>query len=264
MAARDPMENRMKNLLDAGKAPIGIFSVLGGPITAEALCMTGVDYIIFDTEHAPHDVDHAAMQLRTAELHGVTGIVRVIDSSRRSILKMLDIGASGIIIPQVQSLEEVKNIVEYGKYYPVGRRGMSYGRRTGFGEQPFAKGDIQDYFEICNRQTLLIPQCETVGCLEEIEEIMALDGVDGIFVGPYDLSITMGIAKQFEHPDFLAALERIKKAARDNGKFTIIYCGDAPLGRRRLEEGFDSVAVGNDVNFFIDSVKDMVHTMHEE
>ena len=252
------MENRMKNLMDANKAPVGIFSVLGGATTAEALCLTGIDYIIFDTEHGPYDVEHTAMLLRTAELHGVTGVVRVKDSTRSSILKMLDIGASAIIIPQVQNLEEVKNIVEYGKYYPVGRRGMSFGRRTGFGELDFASGNIQNYFDTCNRQTLLIPQCETVGCLEQIEDIMALDGVDGIFVGPYDLSMTMGIAKQFEHPDFLAALERIKNAARSNHKFAIIYCADAQLGHQRLQEGFDSVAVGNDVNFFIDAVKDMV------
>lgn len=264
MAVRDPMENRMKNLMDVGNNPVGIFSVLSGANPAEALCMTGVDYIIFDTEHGPYDVEHAALLLRIAELHGVTGVVRVKDSTRGSILKMLDIGASGIIIPQVQSLEEVKGIVEYGKYYPIGRRGMSFGRRTGFGEQPFAAGDIQDYFDTCNRQTLLIPQCETLGCLEQIEEIMAVDGIDGIFVGPYDLSMCMGIAKQFDHPDFLAALERIKKAARDNNKFTMIYCADAELGARRIQEGFDSVAVGNDVNFLIDSVKDMVHAMHKE
>lgn len=263
MTGKDPIENRMKNLLDADKSPVGIFSVLGGATTAEALCMTGVDYIIFDTEHGPYDVEHTAMLLRTAELYGITGVVRVKDSSRGSILKMLDIGASGIIIPQVHSLEEVKQIVEYGKYYPIGRRGMSFGRRTGFGEQPFASGDIQDYFDTCNRQTLLIPQCETVGCLEAIEEIMALDGIDGIFVGPYDLSMDMGIAKQFDHPDFLAALERIKKAARDAGKFSLIYCADAALARQRLKEGFDGVAVGNDVNFFINSVKNMVHTMHQ-
>lgn len=257
------MKNLLKDKIEAGAAPVGVFSVLGGINAAEALSLTGVDYIIFDTEHGPYDVEHAVLLLRAAELHDTTALVRVKDSSRASVLKMLDIGAAGIIIPQVQTLEEVKSIVESGKYYPVGRRGMSFARGAGYGEYEYAKGEIQDYFDTCNRQSLLIPQCETVGCLEQIEEIMQLDGVDGVFVGPYDLSMTMGIARQFDHPDFLAALERIKKAARDAGKFTIIYCADAALGRQRLQEGFDSVAVGNDVNFFIDSVKAMVAAMHK-
>ena len=258
MSVRAAMDNLLKDKLYAQKGPVGIFSALGDINAAEALSLTGVDYIIFDTEHGPYDVEHVAMLLRAVELHDTTAVVRVKDCSRASVLKMLDIGAAGIIIPQIQNVAEINSIVEYGKYYPVGRRGMSFARGAGFGEYEYAKGKIQDYFDTCNCQSLLIPQCETLGCLEHIEEIAQIEGVDGIFVGPYDLSMCMGIAQQFDHPDFLAALERIKKAARDAHKFTMIYCADAALGRQRLQEGFDSVAVGNDINFYIDAVKAMV------
>ena len=84
-----------------------------------------------------------------------------------------------------------------------------------YGYLEHAKGDINDYFATCNRETLLIPQCETKGCLENIEEIAKVDGIDGIFVGPYDLSVAMGIPTQFDKPEFKAALERILKAVKD-------------------------------------------------
>ena len=102
-----------------------------------------------------------------------------------------------------------------------------------------------------------------MGCLENIEEIAKVDGIDGIFVGPYDLSVAMGIPTQFDKPEFKAALERILKAVKDAGKFTIIYCADFNVANTRLKQGFDSVTVGQDVNFYIDAVNEMVHSIEK-
>ena len=96
---------------------------------------------------------------------------------------------------------------------------------------------------------------------ENIEEIAKVDGIDGIFVGPYDLSVAMGIPTQFDKPEFKAALERILKAVKDAGKFTIIYCADFNVANTRLKQGFDSVTVGQDVNFYIDAINAMVHSI---
>lgn len=252
------MKNLMREKILNGKKTVGTFFGAGNANVAEALAMTDLDYMLIDTEHGPFDVESVLGMLRAAELHDTTALVRVKDSNRNSILKMLDIGAAGLIIPQVHSIEEIRKIVEYAKYYPLGLRGVAFARGAGYGYAEHAKADINDYFATCNNETLLIPQCETMGCLENIEEIAKVEGVDGIFVGPYDLSVAMGIPTQFDKPEFKEAMERIVKAVKDAGKFTIIYCANAEVANMRLSQGFDSVTVGQDINYYIDAINAMV------
>lgn len=252
------MKNLFKERLLAGEKPVGIFFGAGNYDNVEALALTDMDYIIIDAEHGPFDTESVTVMLRSIELHGKSAFVRVKDSNKSSILKMLDIGAQGLIIPQVQSLEEAKCVVEYGKYYPVGSRGVAFYRSAGFGEAPHAKGDLDTYFEVSNENQLIIPQCETLGCLEDIEEIAKLDGVDGIFVGPYDLSVALGIPGEFSNPKFNEAIDRILKAVKDAGKFTIFFNMDADSANRRLAQGFDSVTVGMDTGFYIQAINDLV------
>ena len=251
------MKNLLREKVLQGKKTVGTFFEFGNLNAAEALSFSSLDYFIIDTEHGPFDVESTMLMLRGAELHQTTPLVRVKDSNRNSILKMLDIGAQGLIIPQVHSIEEIKKIVEYGKYYPVGQRGVAFARGCGWGYKDYTKGSIDEYFEYCNRETLLIPQCETIGCLEDIENIAKCDGIDGIFVGPYDLSVAMGIPTQFDKPEFKDALKRIVTAVHDAGKFVIIYCANTDIANQRIAEGYDSVTIGNDVNFFVDAIEEM-------
>ena len=256
------MKNLLREKIMNGEKTIGTFFEAGNANVAEALALTAVDYMLIDTEHGPFDVESVMPMLRAAELHDTTALVRVKDSNRNSVLKMLDIGAGGLIIPQVHSIEEIRKLVEYAKYYPLGQRGVAFARGAGYGYLEHAAGDINDYFATCNRETLLVPQCETMGCLENIEEIAKVDGVDGIFVGPYDLSVAMGIPTQFDKPEFKAAMERIVKAVRAAGKFTIIYCANSEVANARLSQGFDSVTVGQDINYYIDAINAMVKAIH--
>lgn len=243
---------------------IGMFFEMGNANVAEALSFTGLDYFIVDTEHGPFDVESTINILRAAELHDCTVFARVKDSSRPSILKMLDIGVKGLIIPQVHSLKEIKKIVEYGKYYPTGQRGVAFARGAGYGQAKHAKNkDINDYFSECNKHFLLIPQCETIGCLNEIEEIAQTKGVDGIFIGPYDLSVSMGIPTQFDRPEFKAALKRILNAVKKAGKFCIIYAGNVQIGRERLSQGYDSITLAEDVGWYIKAIQNVVKQVKE-
>jgi len=241
------------------EASVGTFFVVGSERLAEAVCYSDLDYLIIDCEHGPFDVESTMRMLPAIELQGKSALVRTRDTSRAAILKLLDIGAHGLIIPQVHTVEEVKKIVEYGKYYPVGQRGVAKGRCGGWGYEPYASTDnMQDFFDYCNENTMLIPQCETMGSLEHIEEIAAIEGVDGIFIGPFDLSVAMGIPAQFDKPEFQAAVARILKATHDAGKLCMIYCNDPETGKKWLEMGFDSVTVGNDVNFYVNAMNDLV------
>ena len=111
---------------------------------------------------------------------------------------------------------------------------------------------------VCNAETLLIPQCETIGCLEQIEAITALDGVDGIFIGPFDLSISMGIPGQFEHPDFQAALQRILNACHQNGKFCISFTVQPDAVAAGFRQGFDAMAYGLDAAVLVQAYRTLI------
>ncbi len=253
------MNNLFLEKTERGEKTVGVFIESGLSAVGEAIGYTDMDYVIIDSEHGPYSVESAMELIRSVEAQGkVTPFVRVKDSQRNSILKMLDVGAKGLIIPQVHSLDEIKEIVRVGKYFPVGERGVSYGRCAGWGYADHAKDGLTKYFEACNKNQLLIPQCETRGCLEQIEEIAAMPGIDGIFVGPYDLSTALGKPGQFDDPEFLAALDRITKAVKAAGKFEIIYCDNPEVAKKRIAAGFDSVAVNIDVVYYVNAMNDCV------
>ncbi len=258
------MENLLIKKLKSGKKVLGTFFEIGSISAIEALAYTGLDYIIIDSEHGPFGIESNMEFIRAAELKNLTPLVRIHEVSRSAVLKNLDIGAKGLIIPCVESVEQVKDLVKWGKYAPVGQRGFFTARPTGYGFEDFAK-DIPTLFNTSNRETLLIPQCETLGCLNNIEEITSIEGVDGIFIGPYDLSIAMGIAGEFSNPKFLAAIERILKSCKDNNKLCFMFTMNPKMANTYFEQGFDAVAVGMDISFFIKSLKDMVKSIrHEE
>jgi len=251
------MNNQVKDKIINGKKVLGTFFELGGSNVVECLGLAGLDFLIIDAEHGPFDVESSMDFIRAAELRNITPFVRIRDVSRSSVLKMLDIGAKGLIVPCVDTVDQIKDLIAWAKYYPTGRRGFFMARSAGYGFEDFAK-NVDEYFRICNDKTLLIPQCETLGALENIEEIVNLDGVDGIFVGPYDLSIALGKPAKFDDEEIVNAISRILKACKDAGKFSFIYTGDNETAKRYLAQGFDGVAVTNDAVILINAYKEMI------
>ena len=154
-------------------------------------------------------------------------------------------------------MEEVRRLVEYAKYYPLGRRGFAPTLASGYGFDREA-ADVESYFALCNRETLLIPQCETAEALEHIEEIAAMEGVDGIFVGPYDLSVALGKPSQLEDPELQAAIRRVLAACKASGKLSMIFSNAPEATVRFLKQGFDCVACGMDTLFLIQAVRNYV------
>ena len=250
------MNNHLLERLAQGRPTLGTFYELGGIAAAECLGIAGLDFMIVDTEHGPYDVESAVAAIGAAARRGCARLVRGKDVTRPSVLKMLDVGARGLIVPDVRSVEEVRRLVEYAKYYPLGRRGFAPTLASGYGYDPEA-ADVEEYFALCNRQTLLIPQCETLEALEHIEEIAAMDGVDGIFVGPYDLSVALGKPAQMDNPALVAAIDRVLAACKANGKISMIYAGDAAGSARLLRQGFDCVACGMDSILLIQAARQL-------
>ena len=251
------MKNLLREKLQSSEKVLGTFFEIGGATAVECLGIAGLDFLVIDTEHGPFDVESTMDFVRAAELRGITPFVRVKDTTRPSILKMLDIGAMGLIVPCVNSVDEVRRLVEYAKYCPLGRRGFAMTRSASFG---FAQStaDIGMHFEKCNRETMLIPQCETMGALENIGEIAAIDGVDGIFVGPYDLSVALGKPAQLGDPEVTGAIAAVLKACKAAGKFSFIYSGSRDGTKKFFSDGFDGVAYNMDAAVYIQAYKDII------
>lgn len=240
------MKNIVREKMLKGERTLGTFFELGSATAAECLGFTGLDYIIIDTEHGPFEPLSALDYIRAAKLYNITPFARVHEIARTSILKLLDVGAMGIIIPQVNTVADAEKIACYGKYAPLGCRGVANTAGSGFWFEDYATHGLEEYFEISNRETMLLPQCETLGCLEKLEEIVRVPGIDGIFVGPFDLSTAMGIPGKFDLPEFRDALRHVQAVCREAGKPSIYYAATQEKARDGFQMGFTSVTYGMD------------------
>jgi 4-hydroxy-2-oxoheptanedioate aldolase len=256
------MHNRLRAHLQQGTPTLGTFVQLGGPAIIECLALAGLDYVVLDLEHGPGSLAGAAAQILAAERHGLTPLVRVKEVSRPAVMNLLDQGAQGLVIPAIKTVAEVRRLVQYGKYAPLGERGFGPSRASAFAYAP-ALHDLGQYLASCNRETLLLPQCETRECLEQVEAIVQVDGVDGLFIGPFDLSIALGVPGQFEAEVMQAALQRILAACQAAGKYCFIYA-DRTRARQRLAQGFHSVATSMDTVELIRAYQGLVRDVRGE
>lgn len=256
-------ENMILKKMNAQQQVVGTFFETIGTSIVECLGIAGLDFFIVDFEHSTFTAESLLEIVHTAELREMSTLMRIKEISRSNVLRPLDVGVQGLIIPNVRTVEEVKNVVSWGKYAPVGERGFFLSRVTDFGFSENIK-NLDSYFADRNKETLIIPQCETVECLEVIEEICALEGVDGIFVGPYDLTIALGIPAQFDHPLYTEALARIYKACRNYNKFTFIFGADIAQARGYKDYGFDAITCSMDATLMIQAFKDMLETVKLE
>lgn len=251
--------NRILEKASNHQPSVGTFTHLKSTVAIESMAYTGLDYVLIDTEHCAADLDFVAAAVTAADAAGVTPVVRINEIARAAVLRPLDLGAKGIIVPAVETVEQVRQLVQYAKFAPLGNRGFCPTRDGGWGFAENAAHGADAYMADCNRQALLIPQCETAGCLAHIEEIAAMDGVDGIFVGPLDLSIALGCPMRLDAPQMVEAVARIQAACKRAGKLSFIFCGDAKDARGRLAAGFDSVTCGLDALMYIQACRSMVN-----
>ena len=241
------MKNAILEKFRRGEPSLGIISHLLSAPAIEVLAYTGMDYVLIDLEHSPIGAEHAARLVGVAQGAGLAPLVRVDGIGRSQILKMLDAGAAGLVVPQLETVEQARKLVSYAKFPPLGNRGYCPTRDGGWGSGSCYERGMYGYMAEANASTLLIPQCETAGCLEHIEEIAAVEGVDGIFIGPFDLSIALGIPGQFGDPLLTEGIERVRRACAAAGKLCIMYAGSGEAAKRYFDQGFPSVAAGLDI-----------------
>ena len=270
-----PTPNLFKQALAAGQAQIGLWSAFPSPYVTELLGGSGYDWIMLDTEHSPNDVPQVMAQLQALDAaHQPTpatvttsAVVRPAWNDHVLIKRYLDIGAQTLLIPFVQNAQEAQAAVDAMRYAPSGVRGMggstrasNFGRDTG-------------YIANAQKELCLLVQVETKEALDQIEAIAAIDGVDGIFIGPADLSASMGYPGQPRHPEVDAAINDAIRRIRKAGKAPGILMVDETRARECLALGAQFVAVSMDLILlrtaadgvaakFKDSSGQVVHTAY--
>lgn len=239
------VHNKLKKIFAEGKAALGSFVVCNAPDLVEILGITGFDFVIIDNEHGPMGHESSQHLIRAAELRGMSPIVRVPNAMESTILHTLDVGAHGIQVPQVNDPETAQAVVTFSKYHPLGKRGVAFPRSADYGLT-----DLGAYFEHENRQTMVIAHCENTRCLENLDAICQVPGIDVIFLGPYDMSQSMGISGQVAHPRIEDAAQTVVETAKKHGKVAGIFAADGAAAKKRAAQGFQYIAVGMDTTLY--------------
>lgn len=255
----------MNTLLEkkkSGQVSCGTFTQMKSTVAIECMGTTGLDYVLIDSEHATMTSEFIAEAITAADAAGITPLVRVNSLTRDTILHPLDAGAKGLIVPAIETPEEVRLLVKYAKFTPVGSRGYAPTRDGRWNLEELTADGIAAYMKQQNQETLLLPQCETLGCLEHLDEIVSIDGVDGIFVGPLDLSIAMGIPMKLDDPRMQDAILHILQTCKKYGKLAAIYCNDANAAKKYAAMGFDSVTIGLDLLCLANVYRGIAAEMH--
>jgi len=244
--------NHFKRALKAGRRQIGFWTSLSSPIAAEILAGAGFDWLLIDFEHGPNEVPLVLSQLQAVTAGTAHPIVRPPWNDTVVIKRLLDAGVQTFLVPYVQTAEEARQAVAATRYPPRGVRGFAMATRAS------RFGRINDYHTRCEDEICVLVQVETQIALGNLEAIAAVDGVDGVFIGPGDLSADLGHLAQAGHPAVRAVIEDTIERIRRAGNVPGILTPDEQLARRYLDLGCLFTAVGSDVGLLARGTEQIV------
>lgn len=244
--------NPFKTALQAGHPQIGLWLSMASPYLAEVSATAGFDWLLVDGEHAPNDVPSILAALQAVAPYSPHAVVRPVSGDTALIKQLLDIGAQNLLVPMVDTAEQAALIVSATRYPPQGVRGVgsAVARATRWNLRT-------DYMTVADDEVCLLVQAETVTAMKNLEAICAVDGVHGVFIGPADLSASMGFRGQPGHPDVLAAIDAGIKTIVASGKAAGILTGDNALARHYLALGATFVATGVDVLLYANAARQL-------
>lgn len=242
--------NPFKQALAAGQPQVGLWLSLAHPYAAEACATTGFQWLLIDGEHAPNDVRSTLAQLQAVAAYPGQPVVRAVTGDAVLIKQLLDIGVRNLLVPMVDTPEQARALVAATRYPPEGIRGVgaAVARASRWGARP-------GYLDIANDEVCLLVQAETAAALDNLAAICAVDGVDGVFIGPADLAASLGHRGNPGHPEVQAAIEQAIRTIAASGKAAGTLTGDAALARRYLALGAIFVAVGIDVTLMVQAAR---------
>ena len=244
----------LKDRLHRRELTIGSWLTFGDPAVAEIMARAGFDWITLDMEHSGLSTTQAQEIIRVLDLCGVPPLVRVMENHQELIKRYMDMGAHGVIVPFVNSKADAQKAVNAVKYPPFGKRGVGLARAQRYSL------DLAAYRDWNQEKSIVIVQIEHIKAVENLEEIMDVDGVDGMIVGPYDLSSSLGCPGEFEHRDFQDALNDIYRRSLTNNYLIGLHVvkPDPALVAKTIEGGARFVGFGTDFLFLGESCRTLL------
>jgi 2-dehydro-3-deoxyglucarate aldolase len=237
----------LKRKLLNNELTIGSWITIGHPSVVEVLSTVGFDWLTIDLEHTTIDYTTAQILINTIQANNMAALVRVSKNDEVYIKRVLDAGADGVIVPMVNNAEDARKAVEYVKYPPIGKRGVGlfraqkYGLNTGF----------EDYKKWLNEYVVIIAQIEHIDAVSNIEEIISTPGIDGVIIGPYDLSGSMGMPGDYSNLDVIKAIKKVEEHCKMKNfplGFHVIQ-PDSTLLKDKIDSGFTFLAFSTDFFF---------------
>lgn len=251
-------ENKLKQLWAVDRAALGGWLVLPSNISAEYMAHAGFDWLCIDMQHGSIDYQVALSMLQAISTTDTVPIVRVPWNEPGIIMKTLDAGAYGVIVPMVNSRAEAEAAVAACRYAPQGNRSYGPGRATLYAGP--------DYFANANKTVLCICMIETREAIERAEEIISTPGIDAIYIGPSDLSVSLDLPPASDHdtPDFTAALDKVLAACKKHGVIAGAHCGTTDVAKKRIAQGFRFVQMADDAGALMRSAMASLAAMGEQ
>ena len=239
---------------------IGSWITFSDPAIAEIMAKSGFDWLVVDMEHSALSMNQAQEIIRIINLCNVIPLVRVMENNPNLIKRFMDIGAHGVIIPMVNSKSDAERAVNAVKYHPMGTRGVGLSRAQNYSL------DLDSYQKWNQENSIVIVQIEHIQGVENIKSIMDVDGIDGLIVGPYDLSASLGHPGEFEHPSVQEAFQAIKKAIKDSSKPWGYHVVDPSVegALDKLNQGYTFLAFGVDFLFFSINWREKISLLKKE
>ena len=246
------MKDHLRKALHAGRPVFGSWIQFGDSQVAEVMASAGFDWLGIDLEHSAIDLASASRLIQIIDLAGCVPLVRLSANDPVQARRVMDLGACGVIVPSVQSAAEARRVVEAVKYPPEGTRGVGLGRAHGYGTR------FAEYLKESGEGSIVIPMIEQAEGVEHVGDILDVAGVDGVFIGPYDLSASYGVTGELQHPLVVEAMRRVVETARTKGKAAGIHVVHPPVTQvaDRLAEGFRLIAYGGDMLFLTPAVSE--------
>ena len=242
---------KFRQRLDNGDVLLGQMVLeLFTPGIGPMLAACGLDFVIFDMEHGRCDISLLAEMVAACRGSDIFPIARVPDAAYAPLSRALDIGARGIMVPRVESREQAEMIISQLKYAPAGTRGVALGLA-----HDLYRAGTADFFARTNEETAVILLLETEKAFENLDEIVSVSGVDVAWVGQYDLTVSMGIPAQFDHPRFLAAMDALVSACRRHGVAPGFLPPSPEAAVHWIQQGFRVISLGSDISVFLDGVR---------
>lgn len=246
--------NKLKKNLQSGKVVIGPFLKLADPAIVEIAGLAGFDFVIIDTEHGPISFETAQNLIRSAEIAGITPIIRVSENSPSLILRSLDIGAQGVQVPQISTKDDAVKAVEAAKFFPQGSRGVCrFVRSAGYSSK-----NQNEYFKISNQETIVIVHIEGVEGIDNLSEILTVKGLDIIFLGPYDLSQSCGVPGEVNHPTVIEKMEKSVSLSKKMNVAVGTFVDNIESAKKWLGLGVQYISFSVDVGIFFNACSNIV------